>query len=118
MSGNEFSMLEFMCADPLVLSRFWSQLLAVPVDEGATSDYAQLSPESPRAKWLFVRSDPHGNSDRMLVALTSADLDADTAWAVSLGASHEGRHESDGFEWVDMRDPEGNRFTFNAPPPR
>lgn len=53
----------------------------------------------------------------MLIALTSRDLDTDATRAVSLGATNEGRHEENGFEWVDMRDPEGNRFTFNAPPP-
>lgn len=117
MAPNEFSMLEFMCADALVVGRFWSQMLEVPLDEGATSDYAQLSPTEPRAKWLFVRSEPNGNSDRMLVALTSDDLDADADRAVGLGAINEGRRAEDGFEWVDLRDPEGNRFTFNAPPP-
>jgi hypothetical protein len=50
-------------------------------------------------------------------SLTSRDLDTDATRAVSLGATNEGRHEENGFEWVDMRDPEGNRFTFNAPPP-
>ena len=54
---------------------------------------------------------------RSLIALTSRDLDTDATRAVSLGATNEGRHEENGFEWVDMRDPEGNRFTFNAPPP-
>jgi len=53
----------------------------------------------------------------MLIALTSRHLDTDATRAVSLGATNEGRHEENGFEWVDMRDPEGNRFTFNAPPP-
>jgi hypothetical protein len=53
----------------------------------------------------------------MLIALTSRDLDTDATRAVSLGTTNEGRHEENGFEWVDMRDPEGNRFTFNAPPP-
>ena len=50
----------------------------------------------------------------MLIALTSRDLDTDATRAVSLGATNEGRHEENGF---DMRDPEGNRFTFNARPP-
>jgi Glyoxalase-like domain len=104
-----------VCAAPAT----WciSEVLEIPLDDGATSDYAQLSPPEPRAKWLFVRSDPHRGSERMLIALTSRDLDTDATRAVSLGATNEGRHEENGFEWVDMRDPEGNRFTFNAPPP-
>lgn len=110
-------MLEFMCADAGVVGAFWSKVLDIPLDEGATSDYAQLSPPEPQAKWLFVKSEPSGSSDRMLVALTSDDLDGDAEHAVRLGATHEGRHERDGFEWVDLRDPEGNRFTFNAPRP-
>ena len=48
----------------------------------------------------------------MLIALTSRDLDTDATRAVSLGATNEGRHEENGFEWVDMRDSEGNRFNF------
>ncbi|GAA1937645.1 VOC family protein [Nocardioides hwasunensis] len=106
-----------MCEDAVALGGFWSELLEFPLDDGASKDYAQFSPPEPQAKWLFVRSSPHGNSDRMVVALTSYDLDVDAERAVSLGATNDGRQESGGFEWVEMRDPEGNRFTFNAPPP-
>lgn len=111
-------MLQFRCGDALSVGRFWSELLEIELDEGATSDYAQFSPPDPQAKWLFVRSEPSDDSDRLVIALTSDDLDADAQRAVALGARDEGRKETDGFKWVEMRDPEGNRFTFNAPPPR
>lgn len=110
-------MLEFMCADALRLGRFWSELLEIPLDEGANQQYAQFTPPGPQPKWLFIQSEHRAGADRFVIALSSYDLTGDAARAVSLGATHATRHHQDGFEWVDLEDPEGNHFTFNAPPP-
>lgn len=117
MTRNDFSTLEFMCVDPLKVGRFWSALLEIPLEEGASGDRAQLDAPDPQPRWSFVKSETHGNSDGFVIALTSYHLDEDAARAVALGATSSKRHTEADHDWIEMRDPEGHRFTFNAPTP-
>lgn len=115
---HEFGMLEYSCRNAKALAEFWSTILGLPVDEGASEDYAQLSPPSPLPKWLFVRREPHGNAKSVIVAISSDNLDQSVKLAIEAGATERGRRDEDGFKWAELSDPEGNDFTFNLPPPK
>lgn len=113
---HSFGMLEYSCRDARRLAEFWSSILGLAVDEGASEDYAQLTPPEPLPKWLFVKREPAGGAKSLIVAITSADLDESVRRAVKAGATDRGRHEKDGLAWAELSDPEGNSFTFNLPP--
>lgn len=116
--AHPLGMIEFSCRDARTLAAFWSRLLGVPVDDGASTEYAQLRPPEPLPKWLFVQREPAGDAGSLLLALTSHDIEHDVDAAVAVGATSHGIQNQDGFVWATLTDPEGNRFTFNAPPPR
>ncbi|HIW91168.1 MAG TPA: hypothetical protein H9870_05870 [Candidatus Corynebacterium avicola] len=63
---HSLGMIEFSCHDAETLARFWSHLLGLPVDDGASPEYAPLTPEEPLPKWLFVRRDPVGDTGSRL----------------------------------------------------
>lgn len=115
---HSLGMIEFSCRDARTLAGFWSHLLGVPVDDGASTGYAQLTPAEPLPKWLFVQREPAGVPGSLLLALTSYDIEGDVEAAVAAGATSHGIQNQDGFVWATLTDPEGNYFTFNAPPPR
>lgn len=116
--AHALGMIEFSCRDARTLAAFWSQLLGVPVDDGASMQYAQITPEEPLPKWLFVQRELAGAPGSLLLALTSHDIEGDVDAAVAAGATSHGIQNQDGFVWATLTDLEGNCFTFNAPPPR
>jgi hypothetical protein len=103
----------FDCADAIELSKFWSQAIDRPVDDGAEPFFASIGFPSTddRPAWLFTQV-PEGKSakNRMHLDLTSDDRDAEVARLVGLGATEIDRHEEYGHAWTVMNDPEGNEF--------
>lgn len=106
----------FDCADAGKLGRFWSELLARPLDDGATAEFASLgmSAESP-PRLTFVRV-PEGKrvKNRLHVDLVAADLPAAVDRALELGATRLADRADDGYRWSTLADPEGNEFDIVA----
>jgi len=108
----------FDSADAAGLAAFWSRLLERPVDEGASPFFATVgnSGEAPlRPAYMFLQV-PEGRSgkNRLHVDLVGADLPAQVARAVGLGATHVGDFDEYGTVWTTLADPEGNLFDIAA----
>lgn len=106
----------FDCADAARLAGFWSQVLDRPVDDGATEGFAAIGMGVPQGLgWMFLKV-PEGKTakNRVHVDLSVADLAAETARLVALGATHVADHEEGNVRWSTLRDPEGNEFDLAA----
>jgi catechol 2,3-dioxygenase-like lactoylglutathione lyase family enzyme len=113
-------MFSFRTPDPHRLARFWSELVGLPAADGATDDLVMLDldHEVGPQTWLFERTDEAAASDRLGLDLSPHD---DEAWrtlayrAERLGGSRVCDNDQGGVQWVDMHDPEGNRFRVFPP---
>ena len=118
-------MYSFLSPDPRRLGAFWSQLMSLPIADGATDDLVMLDfdHEVTPMTWIIQRA-TDAFSGPAPVALDLGIENADEAsWreaadrAESLGAERVGEQEHDGVRWIDMRDVDGNRFRVFAPRP-
>ena len=102
----------FDCTDALAVARFWSGVLDRPVPADATSDYAQLAGEP---AWSFMAvPEPKQAKNRVHVDLDVDDLPAAVERIITLGATHLGDFDENGFRWTTLADPEGNEFDVVA----
>lgn len=104
------------CADAARLADFWAEVLGRSVDDGATSDFASIGMHGvPGSVWLFQKV-PEGKAakNRMHPDLVTADLDAEVARIVSLGAGKQAEYAEGGVRWWTLTDPEGNEFDVAA----
>ncbi|GAB3742642.1 hypothetical protein GCM10028864_08400 [Microlunatus parietis] len=115
-------MYSFVSTNPARLARFWAELMRLPVADGATDDFVMLDFDHEFGlTWLFERVDQAPAA----VAPISLDLgtESGTGWAelaeraVSLGAERVADREVDGVRWIELRDPDGNRFRVFGPRP-
>jgi len=101
------------CADPERLAEFWGPALGY-VNLGTAGSYVALYPDgAPGPKLLLQRVDePKSVKNRMHVDIEVADIYAEVARLVSLGATQisEAPCSEHGSTWVLMTDPEGNEF--------
>ena len=114
----------FDCEDPLKVATFWSEALGRPLDEGATSWFATIGFAGRRDKvgwgrvdpkdeptWMFGRVDePKTAKNRMHLDVITADMEAEIARLVELGATRVRDMNEYGYIWTVMHDPEGNEF--------
>ena len=99
------------CHDKHALASFWCELLGTTV-RGEFGQYLGLHPTAeghPRLVFQQVEELATGRS-RMHLDLDSADVAADTARAVSLGATVVQETTDFGVSWTTLADPEGNLF--------
>lgn len=116
-------MVSMMSPDPRRLAAFWSELMGLPIAEGASDDLVMLDfdHEMSPITWILERSDDVA-AGTAPVALDIGSQDEAT-WrevadhAEELGAQRVTEHEQEGVRWIEMRDPEGNRFRVFAPRP-
>lgn len=116
-------MVSMMSPDPRRLAAFWSELMGLPIAEGASDDLVMLDfdHEMSPITWILERSDDVA-AGTAPVALDIGSQD-ETAWrevadhAEELGAQRVTEHEQEGVRWIEMRDPDGNRFRVFAPRP-
>jgi hypothetical protein len=114
----------FDCRDALAVGQFWSAAVDRPLDAGATAEFASIgfadrrTPDGwrrvqPAAEptWLFAKvPEPKSSKNRLHLDLVSADIEADIARLVELGATRIADREEYGYTWTLMADPEGNEF--------
>lgn len=119
-------MYSLLSPDPQRLASFWSQLMGLPIADGANDDLVMLDfdHEVTSTTWIIQRSTdaPSGPSPVALdLGIENAD---ESSWreaadrAEALGAVRVGEQEHDGVRWIDLRDPDGNRFRVFAPRPQ
>ncbi len=104
--------LTFDCADAANLAKFWSAVIGLPIDDGASLQYALLKGAP---AWMFLQvPEPKESKNRMHPDLATDDLPAEVARLEALGATHVADHTEDGTTWATMTDPEGNEFDVVA----
>ncbi|MGC5627047.1 VOC family protein [Georgenia sp. Z1344] len=116
-------MMSMLSPDPRRLGTFWSELMGLPIADGATDDLVMLDldHEVSPITWIIERSDDVATGPAP-VALDIGNED-DAAWhevadrAEELGAERVAEREEDGVRWIEMRDPDGNRFRVFAARP-
>jgi predicted enzyme related to lactoylglutathione lyase len=104
----------FDCANAARLAGFWSDLLELPVGEGASEQFAAISTADAQADgptWMFIQvPEAKQVKNRVHVDLAAADLAAEAERVIKLGASRIAEHEEGGARWITLADPEGNEF--------
>jgi hypothetical protein len=116
--------VEFDCADPVALARFWAATLGyagLPVDLPDGEDVMLEAPDG--LPDIYFQRVPEGKvvKNRMHLDLAvggdgplderRARIDAEAARLVALGASdRRGPVDEGGSYWMRMQDPEGNEF--------
>ena len=102
----------FDCADPRVLSAFWSELTGyLPVAE--EDDFVALAAPDHRGVRgiLFWQvPEPKTAKSRMHVDLATKNPEDEIQRLVALGATRLEYREGNGSSWTVMLDPEGNEF--------
>lgn len=114
-------MYSFDCRDAAALAGFWSGVLKLPVDVGATPEYATISSHGDGLTWMFhqPRGELAAGDNRLMLDLGGeADWSEQADRVEALGAERVSDNEQDGVRWVVFRDPEGNTFRIFAPRPQ
>jgi hypothetical protein len=99
-------------ADSAKLAGFWADLLGLPVNPGATPEYAAIE-ASPRMAFHQV---PEGKvvKNRLHLDLISDEFDREVERLLTLGATRVNEVRQGGAHWVTLADPEGNEFDLVA----
>ena len=116
-------MISMMSPDPRRLAAFWSELMGLPIADGASDEVVMLDfdHEIGPITWIIERRDEVAVGTAP-IALDIGGVD-EADWreladrAESLGATRVAEHEQEAVRWIDMRDPYGNRFRVFAPRP-
>jgi predicted enzyme related to lactoylglutathione lyase len=111
MTAPRFEAVTIDCRDKHALAAFWCALLGTTV-RGEFGQYLGLHGAAdghPRLVFQHVEELAEGRS-RMHLDLDTHDLEADTARALSLGATVVQDVSDFGVHWRTLADPEGNLF--------
>jgi catechol 2,3-dioxygenase-like lactoylglutathione lyase family enzyme len=118
-------MYAFTSPDHRRLAAFWGELMGLPLLDPWSDDpdgtvFLDFDHEVTEMTWLFQAGEVGPVSDRLGLDISARPVEgwrdvADRAEA--LGAAREGEHERSGARWVELRDPDGNRFRVFGPRP-
>ena len=99
------------CADPEKLAEFWAPALGY-LNLGTAGAYVALFPDgAPGPKLLLQRVDePKTGKNRMHFDIEVADIEAEAARLVGLGATRTGEGSLGEPRWICLQDPEGNEL--------
>lgn len=106
------------CVDAEKLAGFWSQLLGLPIADGANQFYSLIPGPAdkslPSLMFLQVQK-PTPGKNRWHLDLFTEDPAAQIERALSLGATRKGDYDEYDAVWTTLADPEGNLFDIAAP---
>ncbi len=99
------------CHDPDTLMDFWSQIVGIQVAQRYPGYiFATTLPDS-HIRLAFQRvPEDKTVKNRLHLDLSHEDPEALIAKVVHLGGSRLADHETNGFPWTVLADPEGNEF--------
>jgi len=111
--------IAFDCDDVLKVALFWSAALDLPIDSGASPEFASIGGGDARRvqpAWYFEKvPEPKQAKNRMHLDLVDPDPSA-VDRLIELGASVVAEHSLRRgiHHWTVMQDPEGNEFCVAA----
>jgi len=113
--GLTVEMITFDCADPDALAAWWADAVGGQVNAWAPGEFVLvMQADGPRLGFQKV-PDPTPGKNRVHVDFAAADVEAEVARLVGLGATETGRNSfGEEFSWVVLADPAGNAFCVAA----
>lgn len=106
------------CGDPQRVAKFWSEVIGLPIDEGASEYFVSIgrSNKDVSPNWFFMKV-PEGKTvkNRLHLDLESDNESGDADRLVSLGATVTEKKSEWGHSWTIFGDPEGNEFCMSGP---
>jgi hypothetical protein len=99
------------CAEPDTLAQWWAQAVNGTVNAVVPGEFILVElPSGPKLGFQHV-DDPTPGKNRVHLDFHAADMEAEVARLVELGAGETERHSfGDAFSWVVLTDPAGNVF--------
>jgi len=103
------------CVDPDRLARWWADAVGGTVVVLMPGEFALVARDQAPALGFQRVDAPTPGKNRVHVDFAAADVDAEVARLIDLGATENSRHSMDGgFRWVVLADPDGNAFCVGA----
>jgi predicted enzyme related to lactoylglutathione lyase len=104
-------MITVDCSDPDRLAAWWADATGADVNPVLPGEFVMVAcATGPRLGFQRVE-DPTPGKNRVHIDFSAADLEAEVARLVALGATETGRHDFGAdFNWVVLADPDGNAF--------
>lgn len=102
-------------ADPGPLATWWAEQVGGRIEQENEGWFFLVGVPGAPYKLAFQKvEDPTPGKNRMHLDLSAPDLDAEVARLTANGATEYERHDMDGFRWVTLTDPDGNRFCVSG----
>ena len=109
--------LTFDCADPPALAAFWAALTGYQVEVSEPWLAILTGDGSVGPRLMFIRvAETKVAKNRVHLDLGTADLEAEVARVLALGAGLVGHRQEYGITWSTFTDPEGNEFCVGLHP--
>lgn len=104
-------MVTFDARDPHALAQWWARQTGGEVVDGFEDDFVTVVPDGGGPRLGFQRvAEPTPGKNRVHLDLATPDRELEVERLLVDGALEVARHETAGFAWVVLADPEGNHF--------
>ncbi len=109
------AMVTFDATDARALAAWWADRTRGRVVADHGGEFLMVAPGSGGPVLGFQRvDDPTPGKNRVHLDLTTSDREAEVRRLQAAGARFVARHETPGFTWVVLADPEGNQFCVSG----
>lgn len=110
----KLGMVTFDTFDALPLARWWAEQTGGTITQEHDGYFVVV--EMPGGLLLAFQKveDPTPGKNRLHLDLGTDDIDAERDRLLAAGASEVDDQDLDGFRWVTLADPDGNRFCIAA----
>ncbi|TJZ76663.1 VOC family protein [Rhodococcus oryzae] len=108
-------MITFDSAEPGPLAAWWAERVGGRIEQENDGWFYMVEVPGAAHKLAFQKvPDPTPGKNRVHLDMIAEDLDAEVARLTAAGAQEYERHDMDGFRWVTLTDPDGNRFCVSG----